>query len=184
VSTSCRRKNSSPGNARSRAMVLPVCAPPAPSSIAGLGIARPHLRESLFVPLKGRTESRFVPRRPDPFRFSPPSGKESNPAGFAYGRTNVSPLNDGHYSEIVREFCKPGASAPLSWREGSCNDWRLDTTAEPITLRPEHNEGVLIRTKQPCFYSRLCYFIVTETGTPARTSASQKRSACGLALPG
>lgn len=110
MSTSCRRKNSSPGNARSRTMVLPVCAPPAPSSIAGLGIARPHLRESLFVPLKGRTESRFVPQYSITI-FAAVLVTDQIPQAFAYGRLrdNVSPLNDGHYSEIVHQRRSPGA---------------------------------------------------------------------------
>jgi hypothetical protein len=52
VFTSCRRKNSCHGNARSRSMASPVCARPAFNNIAALVV-----RESLSAPLNPRVES-------------------------------------------------------------------------------------------------------------------------------
>jgi hypothetical protein len=56
VFTSCQRKNSCRGNARSRSTASLVCARPAFNNIAGLVV-----RESLSAPLNPRVESSLSP---------------------------------------------------------------------------------------------------------------------------
>ena len=52
MSTSCRKKNYCPGNARSRSMAFLVCARPAFNNIAGVVV-----RASLSAPLNPRVKS-------------------------------------------------------------------------------------------------------------------------------